>query len=69
MDAMFLSREGLYLGCHMPGAPLMQRLEKFLAENGGDAFIFDQIANGIPVGKIAKSLGVSRPFRSRRSWG
>jgi len=40
--------------------PIQQKLGREIEERGGEEYIFDQIASGVSIGKIAQSFGVSR---------
>lgn len=53
----------------MAGQPLLQKLAALIEAEGGDAFILDRVADGEPVGRIARSIiipgedhPISRPF-------
>lgn len=53
----------------MAGQPMLRALERYIEERGGDTFIFDRIADGESIGKIAKTITlpgqtqpISRPF-------
>lgn len=42
--------------------PLLQAINKKIEELGGDEWVFDQIADGKAIGKIAELVGCSRPY-------
>jgi transposase-like protein len=44
----------------MPGNPMYHKLAADIKDLGGDEHIFGRIEDGEPIGKIAKSFGVSR---------
>lgn len=47
----------------MAGTPLMRKLEADIANKpNGEEWVFEQIADGAPIGDIAKALGISRRF-------
>lgn len=43
----------------MPGMPKLNALASSIEEAGGDAVIFDQVANGVYMTKVAQEWGVS----------
>lgn len=53
----------------MAAQPLLRKLTALIEAEGGDAFILDRIADGEPIGRIARSITIpgeghpiSRPF-------
>jgi transposase len=40
----------------MAGKPLLRKLEQLIERSGGDAFILDQIADGLSVAKVARKI-------------
>jgi hypothetical protein len=52
----------------MSGRPVLRALAAWIEEAGGDLWVFDQIADGVPVGKVAEQItlkghgGISRPL-------
>lgn len=46
----------------MAGRPRIQKLNATIRDKGGDTWLFSQIADGIPIGKIAEAVGCSRPY-------
>jgi hypothetical protein len=52
----------------MAGQPVLRKLERYIAERGGDQWLFDRLAAGESVGAVAASIileghgQISRPF-------
>ncbi|MGE0278333.1 MAG: hypothetical protein AB7R40_23300 [Nitrospiraceae bacterium] len=44
----------------MPGRKMLDALCRAIEEKGGEDYIFEQLSDGIPVGKIAAEFNVSR---------
>ena len=48
----------------MAGQPYLRKLSKWIEQQGGDEYILDQIADGVPVGRVASAItvpGYTRP--------
>lgn len=48
--------------CDRVSRPFLQSVNKRIEEMGGDDWIFEQIADGVPMKKIAEQVGCSRPY-------
>jgi hypothetical protein len=47
----------------MAGQPVMQSITRKLEEEfGGEDWVYDQLASGVVVGKVAEQLGISRRY-------
>ncbi len=52
----------------MAGQPVLRELTEWIAKQGGDGFVLDQIADGVSIGKVAGGIvlprhgGISRPL-------
>lgn len=44
----------------MAGRPTQQLMNAAIEERGGAEWVFDQISDGVPIGRIAEELGCSR---------
>lgn len=46
----------------MAGRPFLNEIAQKIEQLGGDDWVFDQIADGVPMRRIAEQLGCSRPL-------
>jgi len=46
----------------MSGRPMMRRIERTVAEKGGDEWVWTMIADGKAMSEVAEAMGCSRPY-------